>query len=192
MLELTVVPYDNETGKYGDEYTETLTVGKTDGDIAYVGYKNNVYTVNAESIRFVNETAFNIVSKLQAFADISEVKSVTLEYGDSKHTLGIANNDNVYSFTLNGKEAETQVSQGIYQSIISLAVDAVYNGETMGETLLKISYDGIKDDTVIEIRRIDDLNCALSRNGNVEFTIKKSKVTELLDLINKYAEEQSK
>ncbi len=194
ILELTVVPYDNTTGKYDDEYVETLTVGKTDGDVTYVGYKNKVYAVNKESIGFVNDTAFNIVSKLQAFADISEVKSVTLEYGDSKHTLDIKNNDNVYSFTLNGKEAETQVSQGIYQSIIGLAVDAAYNGETTGETVLKISFEGIKkeNDTVVEIKSIDDLNCAVARNGNIEFTIKKSKLTELLDLINKYAEEQSK
>lgn len=194
VIELTVVPYDNATGKYGEEYTEILTVGKTEGDITYVGYKNNVYEVNTESIGFINETAFNIVSKLQAFADISEVKSVTLEYGDLKHTLGIENKDNVYSFTLNGKKAETEVSQGIYQSIISLAVDAVYNGETLGETLLKISYDGIRkeNDTVIEINSIDNLNCAVSRNGSIEFTIKKSKVAELIELIKKYTEEQSK
>lgn len=194
VIELTVVPYDNATGKYGEEYTEILTVGKTEGDITYVGYKNNVYEVNTESIGFINERAFNIVSKLQAFADISEVKSVTLEYGDLKHTLGIENKDNVYSFTLNGKKAETQVSQGIYQSIISLAVDAVYNGETLGETLLKISYDGIgkENDAVIEINSIDNLNCAVSRNGSVEFTIKKSKVAELIELIKKYTEEQSK
>lgn len=194
VIELTVVPYDNVTGKYSEEYTEILTVGKTEGDITYVGYKNNVYEVNTESIGFINETAFNIVSKLQAFADISEVKSVTLEYGDLKHTLGIENKDNVYSFTLNGKKAETEVSQGIYQSIISLAVDAVYNGETLGETLLKISYDGIRkeNDTVIEINSIDNLNCAVSRNGSVEFTVKKSKVAELIELIKKYTEEQSK
>lgn len=27
VLMITVKPYDNSTGKYGEEYTETLTIG---------------------------------------------------------------------------------------------------------------------------------------------------------------------
>ena len=36
VLMITVKPYDNSTGKYGEEYTETLTIGRTEGDMTYV------------------------------------------------------------------------------------------------------------------------------------------------------------
>lgn len=193
-LVITVTPYDNSTGKYGEEYTQTLTVGKTEGDVTYIGYEGSVYAVSKDSFSFMNETAYNIVSKLQAFADIAEVRSVTLEYGDVTHTIGITNNDNVFSFTLDGSEADSKTSQGIYQSIISLAVDGIYGGETTGETVLKITYEGLNTDTgtVVEFKKTDDLNCVVSRNGSSEFTIKKSKLDELLELIEKYTEEQGK
>ena len=49
----------------------------------------------------------------------------------------------------------------------------------------KIKYKGIKSssDTEIEFTSIDDLYCALIRNGKTEFTIKKSKLNEFMDLL---------
>ena len=190
-LTISITPYDNITGKYGEPYTETLVVGKTEGDMTYVRYKGKVYMTPADSIDFVNESAFNIVSKMQALVDISLVKSVTLEYGNEKHTMDISYNDNVFRFKLDGKETNDKVSQKMYQSIISLAVDAVYNDAPIkDDTILKITFEGKKseNDTVVEIKPIDDINCALIRNGEVKFTIKKSKVTDFINLFKTYAE----
>lgn len=190
VLILSVKPYDNLTGKYDDIYTETFTVGKTDGEKTYVKYKDKVYAVPSENISFVNESSFNIVSKMQALADISEIKSVTLEYGNSAHTMEIEQKNNEYSFKLNGNDADADVSQSIYKSIISLAIDGIYNGQQMTDTVLKITYEGEKDsdDIIIEFKSIDDLNCALVRNGKSEFTIKKNKLSEFIELFDTYAE----
>ena len=55
-------------------------------------------------------------------------------------------------------------------------------------------YKGIKSssDTEIEFKSIDDLYCALIRNGKTEFTIKKSKLNEFMDLFNTYVENPEK
>ena len=60
--------------------------------------------------------------------------------------------------------------------------------------VMKIKYKGIKSssDTEIEFKSIDDLYCALIRNGKTEFTIKKSKLNEFMDLFNTYVENPEK
>ena len=62
------------------------------------------------------------------------------------------------------------------------------------ELFFKIKYKGIKSssDTEIEFKSIDDLYCALIRNGKTEFTIKKSKLNEFMDLFNTYVENPEK
>lgn len=188
ILTLTVKPYDNVTGKYGSEYTETLAVGNTVNGKTYVKYKEQLYAVEADSISFINESSFNIVSKLQALVDISKVKRVTLEYNGEKHTMDITKSGSSYSFKLDGENADTELSQAMYQAIISLAVDSTYKGEELGETAFKLTYDGnsASDNTVIELKSIDGLSCALTRNGKTEFTIKKSKISELINVFDAY------
>ena len=181
---ITVKPYDNSTGKYGEEYTETLTIGRTDGDMTYVKYKEQVFKVSSDIISFANDSSYNIVSKLQALVDISEVKSVTVEYNGAEHTIDITHNDSDMTFVLDGQKVDTKITQAIYKSIVGLAVDGV----------MKIKYKGIKSssDTEIEFKSIDDLYCALIRNGKTEFTIKKSKLNEFMDLFNTYVENPEK
>lgn len=188
VLLLTVKPYDNITGKYGDEYTETLNIGKSVNGKTYVKYKENIYIVEADSINFINDSSFNIVSKMQALVDISKVKSVNLEYNGEKHSINITKSGSSYSFKADGSDADAKLSQTMYQAIISLAVDGVYNGETAGETIFKITYVGNNqaDDTVIELKSIDDLSCMLVRNGKADFLIKKSKIDELTATFNSY------
>ena len=194
VLMITVKPYDNSTGKYGEEYTETLTIGRTEGDMTYVKYKEQVFKVSSDIISFANDSSYNIVSKLQALVDISEVKSVTVEYNGAEHTIDITHNDSDMTFVLDGQKVDTKITQAIYKSIVGLAVDGVYKDETLGDTVMKIKYKGIKSssDTEIEFKSIDDLYCALIRNGKTEFTIKKSKLNEFMDLFNTYVENPEK
>ena len=140
---ITVKPYDNSTGKYGEEYTETLTIGRTDGDMTYVKYKEQVFKVSSDIISFANDSSYNIVSKLQALVDISEVKSVTVEYNGAEHTIDITHNDSDMTFVLDGQKVDTKITQAIYKSIVGLAVDGVYKDETLGDTVMKIKYKGI-------------------------------------------------
>ena len=188
VLMLTIKPYDNITGKYDKEYTETLNIGSSVNGKTYVKYKEQIYSLNTDSVSFINESSFNIVSKMQALVDISKIKRVTLEYNGETHTLDISRSGSTYSFKADGDTADTKLSQTMYQAIISLAVDGIYNGEKLGETVFKLTYDGNNEDdnTVVEFQSINDLSCALTHNGKTEFIIKKSKINELLDVFTSY------
>lgn len=188
ILSLTVKPLDSATGKYKDTYKETLIIGKTEGENTYVKYKNNVFAIPSENIGFIYDSAFNFVSKLQALEDIAKITDVTIEYGDERHTMSVENRNHEFSFKLDGSNVNNSVSQKIYENLISLHVDAVYKNEPLGETVLKIKYNGIKNenDAEIEFRSIDDLNCALVRNGNTEFTIRKKKLAEFIEQFENY------
>lgn len=189
-LTITVKPYNNETGRYGKEYTETMLIEDINGENTRVIYKDKLYETPSESVAFAEESAFNIVSKLQAMVDISYVRSVEVEYGSEKHTLGVEREgESKYSFTLDGKEADAKASQEIYRNIIALAVDAVYEGGEKGDTLLKLTFNALSSDdgtSVVEIKQLDDLSCVMERDGKAEFTIKKSKVDEFITLFDAY------
>lgn len=191
-LILTITPYDNVTGTYGDEQTEILEIGASKGAETFVRYEGRVYSVPTENISFVDDAAFNIVSKMQLLVNIAKVKAVTVEYDGKSHKIDISkSSDNKYSFMLDEKETDTSAAQSIYESIISIAADNVYTSQETDETVLKITYDGIddKDDTVIEIKRTSDLRCAIERNGQIDFTVKYSKITEFIDTFEKYIED---
>lgn len=188
-VSLTIRPYDNNTGKYSDEYIETFKVLKIDGDKGYVQYKNNIFEVPAEKINFSKDSSFNIVSKLQALVDISKVSSVTVDYDNKSYKMGIEHKDNGETiFTLDDKETNNQLSQQMYKCIAELAADSIYEGETTGETIMKLTYEGLSesDDTVIEFKSVDNLNCAVFRNGKAEFKMKTSKLDEFKEVFDEY------
>lgn len=187
-LIITVRPFNSENGKYDKEYTETLLIGDTNGSLAQVKYDDKIYETPASSVDFVNENAFNIASKMQALVDISLVKSVTVEYGDEKHVMDIKQSGGKYTFMLDGKETDAKISQEIYRNIIGIPVDALYSGDATKETVLKLTFDGIKDsdDTVVEFKQFDDLNSVMERNGEAQFTAKTSKLREFITLFDAY------
>jgi hypothetical protein len=190
ILTMTILPYNNATGEYGESYTETLKIGKSENGTTYVKYKNNTFAVPSEQLSFINESSFNIVSKLQALVDISKVSSVTIEYNGESHKIDITHKEYAYDFKLDGADTDSSTSQKMYQNIIALNVDALYKDEEMGDTVLKITYDGISDadDTVVEFKSIDGISCALVRNGTAEFTIKKSKLTDFMASFDAYVQ----
>lgn len=187
-LIITVRPFNSENGKYDKEYTETLLIGDTNGSVTQVKYDDKIYETPASSVDFVNENAFNIASKMQALVDISLVKSVTVEYGDEKHVMDIKQSGGKYTFMLDGKETDAKISQEIYRIIIGIPVDALYSGDATKETVLKLTFDGIKDsdDTVVEFKQFDDLNSVMERNGEAQFTAKTSKLKEFITLFDAY------
>lgn len=194
QVTLTLKPYDDSSHKYGKAYTENFTVGNTDGDKTFVEYKGRVFAENAENVDFVHESAFNLVSKLQALVDISKVKSVEITMGSTSNTLETVHDGADIAFKLNGKNTDDELSRNMYKAIISLAVDGIYNNEPLGETFITFNFKGIKreDDTKIEFKSADNLNYALVKNGKAEFTIKKSKVDELEKLWHQYLDEVEK
>ena len=188
MVTVTILSRDPLSGEFdGGTYTETFTIGNAEGDDTYVKYDGKVFLVPTENIVFANDTAFNIVSKLQIMKNIADVKSVTVEYGGASHEIDVSrDSNNKYDFKLDGKNADRSKSQTIYESLISLSADSVYSGGDMGETALKVTYEGIDSDTVIEVKRVGDLNCAIVKNGKADFMIRYAKIQDFMEEFDNY------
>lgn len=187
---LTVRPYNNTTGKYGNEYKEILVIGKVSGETAYVRYKDKVYQVENDQVAFAEVSAFDILNKLQALTDISLLKSITLISDNRNDKIEITDSGEDMSFRLNGKEADYILTKNMYQSMVSLAVDDIYHGESLGDAILCFEFEGIKksDNVKIEFREINDSSCALLRNGQAEFTIQKYKLDNFNEAWSGYIE----
>lgn len=190
-ITLTIKPYDSTTGKYGEEYEEMFEIGKIENEKAYVKYNGRIYEVSAEAVDFANASAFNILNKLQALVDISTVNSFAVTANGRTDSIEISRDGDDMSFMIGGAKTDAKTARQMYQAMISLAVDGIYRGETLGDTVLAFDFEGIKpeSDVKIEFKSINDLSCALVRNGKAEFTIKNNKLEEFKKLWTAYVTE---
>ncbi len=165
-----------------------LRIQKVDDTLSYVEYEGMVYNANTQSLSFAYIDEFNIVSKLALLVDASEAGEVTITAKDAQYVLDIKQEDNTFSYELNGKALEKQEGASLYQELIGLSVDALYNGETLQEPEITIQFGGagIK----AELSSIDDMRYALTENGETLFTIRKTKVSEMLTAFADAAKEE--
>lgn len=190
-LTITIKPYDEEKEEYGEEYAEELIVGKlSEGDV-YVKYKDKAYTVSASYLDFVNTPLINAVTKIQSLINIADVEKVDVNYRGTAHSLGITHfgEDNKdMAFTLDGTNMDESAAKKLYQELIGIQVDGIYNGQQTGEAIMSVYYKGYNgaSDMNVEFRTINDLDCAFVKNGEIQFTVKKSVVTALMDTIDSY------
>lgn len=190
-LTLEIQPYNDQSGTRDEAYTETVIVGNSADGVTYVRYKDNAYAVTSGDISFVYTDAFLTVSKLQALVDIQNTDKVTVTYPSGSFVMDIEHdksNDDM-TFKINGNEIDSKEAKQLYQSIISLNIDAVYNSEPMGDAEITIVFDGYDggENVKIEFKPINELNYALERNGETYFVIKKTKLDEMLAKLNEYA-----
>lgn len=171
-----------EDGTKGESSTKTLNIGNSEGGITYVSLsdKPGVYTVENNQVAFVQIDAFQLVSKLQAFVDISEVTKLTVSAEGKEYTMDIAHGeDNSMTFQLNGKDADEKQCKALYQSVIGMQVDSTYQGEAMQAPEVTVTFQGDKT-TAVTFSSINELSYAVTRDGQTLFTIKKSKVNDML------------
>lgn len=189
-ITLEIQPYNQQDGSRGDKYTENIVVGNSADGLTYVLYKDKAYAVTSSAISFVYTDAFLAVSKLQALVDIQKTDKVTLKKSSGETVIDIKHdksNDEL-TFKINGKDIDSKEAKQLYQSIISLNVDAVYGGESIQPAEITIDFNGYDggEDVKIEFKPINELNYALTRNGETYFVIKKTKVDEMLAKIDAY------
>lgn len=189
---LTVEPYNEQDGTRGAAQTEQLIIGNTSEGVTYVQYDGKAYAVAKDDVGFAYTDAFLAVSKLQALVDIQNTDKVTVKAPSGTTVIDIAHGSEPsdVTFKVNGTDADTKLSKQIYQSIIAMNVDSVYNGEQTGDAEITIDYNGYKgaENVKIELKPINELYYALTRNGKTYFVIKKTTVDEMLEKLNEYAQ----
>lgn len=187
-LTLNIRPYDEKKQQYQDEYTEKLVIGKMTEGRYYVQYEGKAYQVSEESLGFVNSTVLNLSSKLQAMFKIADVERVDMEYNGENHTLQILhiNDEGDYSFKIDGKDIDPDDAKQLYQKLIGVLANGLYKGEALGESVLTLNYKGYNgaSDNTVEFKALNDLECAIVKNGNAQFTVSKSVIKGLIDIIN--------
>lgn len=189
---LTIEPYNEKDGTRGAAQTEQFVVGNTADGLTYVQYKGKAYAVTKTDLDFVYTDAFLAVSKLQALVDIQNTDKVTVTAPSGTTVIDIEHGETAsdITFKVNGADADTKLSKQMYQAIIAMNVDAVYNGEQTQNTEITIDYHGYNgaENVRVELKPINELNYALTRNGKTYFVIKKTKVDEMLEKLSEYVQ----
>ena len=187
-LMLKIRPYDSENQQYKEEYVEKLVIGKLTQGKYYVQYEGKVYQISAESLEFINSTVLNLSSKLQAIFNISDVERVDMTYSGATHTLQILHmgEDGTLSFKINGNDIDPDDAKKFYQQLIGVLANGMYNGEALGKTVLTLSYKGYNGaaDNTVEFKALNDLECAIVKNGKAQFTVSRSIIDKLIETIN--------
>lgn len=170
------------------EYKENFIIGnKSEGNV-YVSYKDKVYAVPLQHLDFVNMPLINVVMKTQAIVNMREVSSAEIIYGSHINILEISHSDVGEIFNLNGKRIDEGDAKHLYRELIGIPIDGIYEGEKLGECMMEIKYKGYggAEDIDIELKAINDLECALVKNGETQFTVSKTVVVDLMDKVNGY------
>ena len=183
-----IKPYDSIVGKYGENYTESLIIGDTDGDTAYVGYKGKIFSVKTDDVDFINIEPENMLDKMQTSVNINLIAGMSVIYENTDNLQIIRKGGENTTLMLNGNEADFNKLKKLYNYITLLAADGIYYGEPLGDTVLTLEFEGIKksDNVIVQFNDIGGNNYAITRDNQTEFTISKNKIDEFLSKWREY------
>lgn len=176
-----------------NEHTEELVLGKKSEGNIYVQYNGKAYSQPANLFEFAQAQPLSFISKVQSLINISGVEKVEISGEGVSHTIDIAHSggeDDELTFKLDGKDIDESTAKKLYQEIIGIQIDGMYDNRPVGASLLTLKYKGYNgaEDMTVEFKAIDDLDCAFVKNGEIQFTVKRSVINTLIGTINSYAE----
>lgn len=176
-----------------NEHTEELVLGKKSEGNIYVQYNGKAYSQPANLFEFAQAQPLSFISKVQSLINISGVEKVEISGEGVSHTIDIAHSggeDDELTFKLDGKDIDESTAKKLYQEIIGIQIDGMYDNRPAGASLLTLKYKGYNgaEDMTVEFKAIDDLDCAFVKNGEIQFTVKRSVINTLIGTINSYAE----
>ena len=170
-----------------DSETYVFTVGAVDGGSVYVGYNGGIYKESASLFGFIDSDVFNYVNKLVSYVNILDVSEVRFEYDGAEHFLSVSGSEDDLSFKADGQDVDKSEAQSVYREIIGVMANAMYGGDAVGDTLLKVTFVGRDGtDVVMEYKALNEYNAAAFRNGTAYLTVSRSDIDHLKDTINEY------
>ena len=187
--------------KYGLDTTVTiktpdknimLKVGSANGvNYAYRADKKILYSVSASSVAFSKVRGFDLIQRLIALPQITELQSVIINTPNISGTLSLkAESEDVTKYFIDDRYAQEEAFKSLYQKIIALSVDGIIAKPiTTVASYGTIEYLLTDQSTIyLEFFPYDDLNVAVQKNGVIQFFMKKSKLTELEAALEKFKE----
>lgn len=173
-----------------DGVSQTIYVGKADGESRYIKTNNRVYLIAADSVSFIDIDPFIYISKFISLENIDEVTKIEVTHGGATHVATIEGENDNYTYKLNGTELmENTFKRQVYQKIIGLLADDFADNPSYSKPDYTITYY-LKDGTVKKTNycHYDDRSyAAYDGNGNCEFIIRKKKLDEMFASVESVA-----
>ncbi|MBQ3426534.1 MAG: DUF4340 domain-containing protein [Clostridia bacterium] len=150
-----------------DKDSYELRIGGITGDRVAVGYGGGEYYEPAELFAFADADTYEFMNKLVSYVNIADVTGYTLEYGGKEYRCEDA-----------GKNKK------LYSEIIGVTASGLYEGQPLGDTLLKVTFINAGD--TVEYKRINAYTAAVTFDGKTIFTVAVSDVEDLINKLEEY------
>ena len=150
-----------------DKDSYELKIGEITGGSVAVEYNGAVYSEPAELFAFADADTFEFMNKLVSYVHIEDVTEYKVEYGGKE-----------YRCEAPGKNKK------LYSDIIGITANGLYEGQPLGDTLLKVTFVNAGD--TAEYRKINAYTAAVTFDGSTIFTVDISDVEELIKKLDKY------
>lgn len=169
-----------------DGNSQTIYIGKADGQNRYVKTQGRVYLIDGGSVSFIDVEPFIYISKFICIENINDVAKIEVTKGDKTYTATIEGKDDSQKYTLNGKEVLTDTfKRQVYQKVIGLLADEFAASPKYSEPVYTVTFY-MNDGTVkkTDYCSYDDRSyAAFDGNGKCEFVIRHKKLEEMFSAL---------
>ncbi|MCH5212335.1 MAG: DUF4340 domain-containing protein [Oscillospiraceae bacterium] len=163
--------------------TYEFKVGSSDGGSVYVEYEGRAYKEPAANFAFIDAETFSFVNKLVSYVNINDVSSYTVEFDGKSYKTDISGHDSELKFMTDGKDKDAETSRKLYSEVIGVVATGLYNGESLGETIMKVTFKGLNGapDSVVEYKQVNEYTAAVIKDGQTIFVTGIADVNNLKD-----------
>ena len=166
--------------------SQTMYVGKQDGEKCYVKVDGRVYLIAEDSIGFIDVPPFLYVSKFVNLEHIDNVFKVEISDGSVTHVAEISDENGARTFRLNdiGLDKDKFTRQ-IYQPTVCLLADDFAVSPSRGKTEYSIVIY-LKDGYVkkMDFYNYDDRNYSVfTEKGKCDFIVRKKKIDDMFGVL---------
>ncbi len=165
-----------------DGVSQTIYVGKSEGEQRYIKTNDRVYLISADSVSFTELDPFIYIMKFISLENIDSVSKIEVTKGDKTHVALIEGEGDKQTYKLNDKEVmEDTFKREVYQRIIGLLADDFAVNPAYGDAEYTVTYymnDGsVKKN---EYCAYDERSyAAFDKDGRCEFIIRRKKLDEM-------------
>jgi len=135
-----------------------------------------VYQARKEALPWVNVQPRNVISTLITLPNISTIRQVRLTLDGQEHVLDVtqppedSTGTSEMSFTLDGKETDSEMSRKFYQVLLSTSIQDINTAEVSGAPTMSIVYDRTGGSSIqVDFYVQPDLTTIVAYNGNASY-----------------------
>lgn len=178
---------DRVTVKSDSEEISFQVGYKGDSAYIYVEGKNSVYGISPSKLPFMDVKPFDILEKFTNLISIEDISTIEIKTSDINSVL------DAKTYKIDEAQADEKAFKSMYMEIIGMSVDGMVEKPVSYTKGAPCIIFNMKDNTkhMLEFCNYDDLNFAVFENGQNTFFMKKTKLTAMLEKLNKFKKDPS-